>query len=292
MIVSASRRTDIPAFYSDWFFYRLQKGFCTVKNPFNAGMETEISLLPEEVDAFVFWTKNPEAMLPRLDKLDKTSYSYYFLFTLLDYPRDMEPFCPPLNKRIETFIRLSDQIGPKKVIWRYDPIVLTPFLDGTYHRKAFTKISRALSGYTRKCIISMMDVYGKVKRRAPRLSEEHLAYIHKNEGKVLQMLKDLADIGLKHGIRLVSCAENMDLRPAGIEPGKCIDDELISEIRKIPLSLKKDPGQRKKCGCVVSRDIGAYDTCLHGCRYCYAVSGEKRAQKNYNQSRPESASLI
>lgn len=266
MIISASRRTDIPAFYSDWFIDRITEGFVRVNNPVNPRQVTRVDLSPEAVDCLVFWTKNPVNLMAKLDKL--AAYNYYFLFTLTPYDRDLEPNLPPKEKLIDTFIALAGRIGRHRVIWRYDPIILTDGLDSRFHEECFSGLARRLSPYTEKCIISFLDMYPKCKRR---LADFHILMPGPDE--MLALAEKLATIARRYDLSLETCAEELDFTPLGIAPAHCIDLDLINRLSGKNLSLPKDKHQRKTCGCAQSVDIGAYDTCRHGCLYCYANAG-------------------
>lgn len=269
MLISASRRTDIPACYAAWFCNRLREGFVLVRNPVNARQISRISLRPDCVDGIVFWTKNP---LPMLDKLQQLAgYTYYFQFTLNAYGQDVEPGVPPKGRVIiPAFQRLSDLIGPERVIWRYDPIVFNATYTMAYHIRYFEVLARHLAGYTTVCTISFLDFY---RHTANNLAG--LAIWQSTPEQQTLLAKQLADIAHSYGLRLDSCAEGLDLLQYGIQPAHCIDGKLIERLSGCPLKVAKDPRQRPACGCVESVDIGAYNTCTHGCRYCYANCNER-----------------
>jgi hypothetical protein len=294
MIVSVSRRTDIPAFYAQWFINRIRSGYCTVPNPFNASQVRRVSLLPQDIDVIVFWTRNPRPLFPYLDELDRRGYCYYFLYTLLGNPRLFDPHSPDQKAAIRTFQELSSRIGSQRVIWRYDPIVLSQITPPDYHRRTYEKIAQTLHGYTHRSVISLLDVYAKIRKRmddAGRRGAQLLPF-DGSETWFASLMDDLAGLASTHGMQIYSCAQELDLSAHGIKPGKCIDDEYIRVVFGLDVSHSKDPGQRKACGCVLSRDIGMYDACLFGCRYCYATSSFERARRNYAQHDPRSPSLL
>ena len=262
-IISVSRRTDIPAFHNDWFFEKLKQGYVEVKNPFNPNQIRNVSLKKEDVLGFVFWTKNPEKMIGKLNLLK--DYFYYFLFTLNPYQKDIETNVPEKTKIIDAFKKLSDLIGRKKVIWRYDPILLSEKYDQNYHFEQFDNLANKLHHHTEKCIISFLDLYRKTKRKT-----KHLNLKEVSENEKIEIAGKFFEIAKKYDLKIQSCAEKIDFTEVGIAPGKCIDDELISEISRQPLDVRKDRNQRKECKCVQSIDIGDYNTCLHHCLYCYA----------------------
>lgn len=291
MIISASRRTDIPAFYSRWFMNRIREGFCTVPNPFNPTQISNISLAPENIDLIVFWTRNPGPIIPYLKELDQRGYHYYFLYTLMDNPKLLDPKAPSVKHSIKIFKKLSDFIGPEKIIWRYDPIVLSNITDIDFHKKAFENIAGSLNGYTLRCIISFVEIYRKITGRIARLSEKGFM-VNEGDNDIPALSVFLAQAAAKNTMQIQSCALKKDLKEFGIFPGKCIDDDYIKKFFGLKLDLKKDPSQRKECGCVFSKDIGMYNSCLYECRYCYATTSFEKAGINYRSHNPCSSSLL
>jgi hypothetical protein len=276
MILSVSRRTDIPAFFSDWFYNRIEKGFVYVRNPMNIHQISKISIKSEVVDCIVFWTKNPKQFMERIHLLNK--YCFYFQYTITGYGKKMEPNVPVLEESIKNFITLSTKIGHKRVIWRYDPIIITEEFDIDFHIKNFGIIAKGLSGYTDKCVISFVDYYKKTLKNLSQvkyheITTEQINYLSQN----------LKSIGEQNNIAIASCAEEIDLSKQGIAHGKCIDDKLIEEILGVSLKSEKDKNQRTECGCIASVDIGAYNTCPNGCLYCYANYDMNQVRKNYSQ---------
>lgn len=285
MIISASRRTDIPSFYSDWFFNRLRAGYVYVRNPINAHQISQISLSPEVVDGIVFWTKNPIPMLDRLGEL--RDYMYYFQFTLTSYGADAEQNIPSKNNVIvPAFQRLSDAIGPDRVIWRYDPIFLNETYTMDYHIRYFEELAKRLAPYTRKCTISFLDTYDKTKRNIAPLSPGAFSAEQQN-----LLAKRIAEIAHSHHLRVDTCAEAIDLQQYGIEHARCIDGRLFEQLLQCPLKVKKDKNQRSECGCIEALDIGAYNTCRNGCRYCYANFSEKTVASQSRGHNPNSPLL-
>ena len=273
LIISVSRRTDIPVFYRDWFFNRLKEGFVQVRNPMNYSQLREISLKRDDVDCFVFWSKNPEPMLERLEEL--RDYPTIFQYTLNGYGEEFERNLPSIKRRIEIFKALSEKLGPKRVLWRYDPILLSKAISKEFHYEMFERISQELSGYTEKCTISFLDRYKKIEKCL-----ETAGIIEFSESDMMEMAERLSKIGLNNGISLEACAEAFDFSPYGIKSGKCIDDRLINKLFGISVSSEKDKNQREECGCVKSVDIGAYNCCLHHCIYCYANAAKATVIKN------------
>ncbi len=283
MILSVSRRTDIPNYYADWFLARMKEGFLYVRNPMNVHQISKIDLSPEVVDCIVFWTKNPANMFDKLAYLQK--YMYYFQFTLTGYGKDVEPNLP--NKReelIPTFKRLADRIGKERVIWRYDPILISKRYSMDYHLKAFEEIASDLADYTEKVVISFVDLYSKTRRNAKELDIRQIT----NE-EMIALAGKMARIASKYNLIIESCAEQMDLQEAGIQHGSCIDKKLIERLLGCKLIAEKDRNQRKECGCIESVEVGSYNTCLNGCKYCYANFSDNKVKDNvklYDQDSP------
>ena len=265
MIISASRRTDIPAFYSRWFFNRIEAGFVRVRNPMNPRQVSHISLSPREVDGIVFWTKDAGPMLSRLPLLERWGYPCYFHFTLTGYGRNLEPGVPPMERRINAFKALSRVLGPHGVVWRYDPIVLMPDMTAQDHLDRFEGLARALAGYTVKCIFSYVEFYRKC-----RSSLRAVHAIAPDDARKLELAAELNAMAQRYGILLESCAQKLDFSKVGIGPSRCVDDALFTRLTGQKLAVPRDRHQRPHCHCVQSVDIGEYNTCGHGCRYCYA----------------------
>ncbi len=286
MIISASRRTDIPTYYSEWFFNRISAGYVYVRNPMNTHQISKIILSPAVVDGIVFWTKNP---IPMLDKLDALKdYRYYFQFTLNSYGADVERNIPSKNNVIvPAFQRLSDLIGPDRVIWRYDPIFLSKTYTMDYHIRYFEELAKRLSPYTRKCTISFLDFYRNTEKNIAALAPSRFSTEQQE-----QLAKSIAEIADSYGLRVDTCAEGMELQQYGIEHARCIDDRLLGQLIQRPLRVKKDRNQRLECGCMESLDIGAYNACRNGCRYCYANHSEKLVVTNSGKHNPNSPLLI
>lgn len=251
MIISASRRTDIPAWYSAWFFDQLSEGKFVSRNPMRPSMEKIIPL--SEVDGFVFWTKNPLPMIKELGRI--SNWPWYFQFTLTPYGRDMEPHLP--NKKTE-LLPAMEALGRERAVWRYDPIVVTEKYSVAYHLHAFEAMAQRLSGF--ECVISLVDMYRDTARKLAPLSPVPLERQIKDD-----LLGGIADIGQKYGLDLRACCE-----PGLFQPGRCIDTDRLSRIAGRAIIAAKDKNQRKGCGCAASMDIGSYGTCKTGCLYCYA----------------------
>jgi DNA repair photolyase len=285
MIISASRRTDIPAFYTEWLFRRIQKGFACVRNPHNPRQVSEIKLTPDVADGFVFWTKNPAPMLNRLQEL--RDYAYYFQFTLTPYGKDIEPNLPVKLKLMSTFRQLSDRIGPERIIWRYDPIIINKTWTPDVHLQVFETMAKILDGATHRVVISFVDMdYRNARRNAEKLSAEALTARER-----LSLAAKLQQVARWHGMEMNACAEDIDFSACGIRPARCIDGELMEQLIGCRLDVSKDRSQRIACGCAESVDIGMYNTCAHGCRYCYANYGAREIVANRLRHDPASPLL-
>lgn len=285
MFLSVSRRTDIPAYYSEWFFNRLKEGFCYVQNPMNKKQFSKIIISPEVIDGIVFWTKNPAPMLDKLSLL--SDFPYYFQFSITAYENDLEKNLPSKNSIIETFKRLSDLIGKEKIIWRYDPILITPAYTLEKHYRHFEILSKMLHNYTDKVIFSYVDFYTKIIKNLNELQVQHLSQLHKEE-----LAKNLSSIAHQYGLQIETCCEDINLSQYGIEHAHCIDDKLFEKITNYKYKIKKDSSQRTECGCVQSQDIGMYNTCNNNCLYCYATYNKESTQKNIMRHDKNSPLLI
>lgn len=299
LIISASRSTDIPAFHGKWFMGRLRAGFCRRRNPCNSRQESLISFAKTRV--FVFWTKHPAAFLPCLPEIEASGRQFYFQYTLNDYVAErLEPRLPSLPHRLDTFRRLSDIVGPQRVIWRYDPLILGPQLSVNALLERVDRLGRLLSPYTEKLVFSFVDMYRKTRHALRRVDPELCA---PSEAEMSALARGLAGLNASwpHRLTLAACAEELDMQPLGIAKNSCIDAALIARLcphdadmqkfltprprQAVLVPLKeaggaRDKGQRTACGCIPSRDIGAYDTCPHGCVYCYANQSEKKVLDN------------
>lgn len=282
MIISASRRTDIPAYYSSWFMNRIREGFVDVRNPLYPHRVSRYSLSPEVVDGIVFWTKNPEPMMDKLDSL--SDYPYYFQFSLTSYGKDIEGNLPNKGDIIETFKRLADKVGPERVVWRYDPILLNEKYTFDYQVHAFHEIIKELKGYTTKVTISFIDEY----RFGSRSVYGDLQVKEFTDELQNKMAEQLSLIAKDNGLTVDTCAEKIDLQKYGIEHARCVDGRIFEKLSGDKLSrlktryeeLEKDRAQRVECRCVDSIDIGASNTCSNGCRYCYATSSYQALAEN------------
>lgn len=276
MILSVSRRTDIPAFYWEWFLNRVKAGFVDVRNPMNIHQVSRIDIRPNVVDCIVFWTKNAGNIIPHLEQLK--DYKYYFQYTINPYNKLIEENVPLKKDIIKNFRFLSEIIGPNRVIWRYDPILLTGNINIEYHLRYFEELAKRLQGYTQRCVISFVDLY---KKTVSNTRDLMMREVTDNEMHILA--QKLSIIAKNYKMEVLSCSENIDLDAEGVKHGCCIDRNLIEKIVGYKIEVNKDKNQRKECGCVESIDLGAYNTCLHACKYCYA---------NYNNAKVHTLSQM
>jgi len=283
-IISASRRTDIPAFYTNWFMNRIRAGFCHWINPFG-GQVYRVSLRPNDCLGIVFWTRDPRPLMPHLRFLTSEGYRFYFHFTINGYPRILEPHRPPVEEAITVFKRLSDAVSPELILWRYDPIVLSTATPATYHLKQFHYLAANLSGYTRSCYFSFVNLYTKTQRNLQKVEERHgLSFYELGPEKQLELARQLQAIAEAYGIKLYSCCNDL-LVGAGIQKARCVDRSSLDGPDSQSVCLRPAP-TRRGCGCLESVDIGAYNTCVNGCIYCYATNSRKAALKRLRSHDP------
>jgi hypothetical protein len=276
MIISVSRRCDIPRFRFDWFLERLDAGFTEVVNPFNRGQIRRVSLLPGDVEVLVFWTRDPGALLEHAENLESRGYRFYVMTTFTGYPKILEPDMPPAGELIAAMRGLGEKLGPERVIWRYDPLFLSNVTDREFHLDNFRNLAGALEGRVRRVIISFYDEYPGAKRRLSALERTgsfRTLPLYDGEGLILPEVRELLTGMVRAagdaGMEIQTCAEMEDLSPLGIRAGACIDGELIRRLWGIETG-GKDKNQRPRCRCVSSVDIGDYGPCPAACVYCYA----------------------
>lgn len=283
MILQTGMRTDIPAFYSDWFINRIREGYVLVRNPYNQSAVTKYQINPDVVDLIAFCTKNPAPMFEHMDILKP--YGQYWFVTITPYGREIEPNVPDKKQVIDEFKILSKTVGVDCVGWRYDPIFISDKYSLDFHIDAFEKMAKELSEYTNICIISFIDLYEKVLRNFPQVR-----MVSREER--LKIGKTFAEIGRKYGITIKACAEGEELKNYGIDCNGCLTKATYETALGARLNMPKIKGQRNECACFFGNDIGAYDTCRHFCRYCYANSDRKAVLNNLKLHNPESPFLI
>nr|MDD6336149.1 DUF1848 domain-containing protein [bacterium] len=281
MVISASRRTDIPRFYMPWLMGRLQAGFAVTRNPMNPAQVRRVDLAPDKIDCMVFWSKQPAALADALPMLEGMGFPFYLQYTLNPYSRLWERNLAPLQERIDLFLRLSAAMGKERVLWRYDPIILTQEMTVDWHLDCFARLLGRLGAHTGRVTISFVDIYAKNRGLGLREStpEEREA-----------LCRGFCALAREEGLSVFACCEPYDLAPFGVAGASCIDAGLIVRLGgKAP--ARRDSGQRKGCGCCPSVDIGAYDTCLNGCTYCYATR-EHAAGRNHARHNALGDSLL
>lgn len=298
VVLSASRATDVPAFYADWFMRRLRAGFFRWTNPFNAAQVQTVSVA--KTRAIVFWTKDPTGIEPHLDELDRRELHYYFQYTLNDYEAEgLEPGLPPLAARIASFRRLADRLGPERVVWRLDPLLLADRVGVPELLDRAARLMAQLVRHTRKLVFSFADIaaYPAVRRNLARAGIGAREF---TTAEMEEFARGLAALNRAHGLALATCAEEIDLAAHGIAHNRCVDGELLARLAPGDAALleflgsraaRKDPGQRRACGCLASKDIGRYGTCPHGCAYCYANASRAAAERNFRAHRPENETI-
>lgn len=265
MIVSASRRTDIPAFYGSWFMNRIKEGFALVPHPMNPLRFSRICLDSKAAECIVFWSKNPEPFLASLPQLEKTGIPFYFEFTLTPYDCMWEKRVPNKKHMISVFRKLSSMVGPARVIWRYDPVIVTRRLSIAYHLQAFEELSEQLEGYTERCLFSFLDFYPHI-----RAVMQQMGAVCPGEHDKKAAASGFAASARRHHMKLGVCCEPCLAGTAQCRQAACIDPEDLEKAAGRPVHYRKDPGQRPLCRCMTSVDIGTYNSCFHGCVYCYA----------------------
>lgn len=283
MIINTGQRTDIPAFYACWFANRLKEGFVCVRNPFDPDQVSRYRLDPSVVDAIGFCTKNPAPMFPYMDLLK--DYGQYWFITITPYGKDIEPNVPDKHRLINDFRKLSDMVGIASVVWRYDPIFLSERYTAEYHLNAFEQIASELDGFTDTVVISFIDLYSKVKRNFPEAKE-----VGKEDR--IYLGREMIRVAGEHGMTVKPCAEGDELAPFGADCSGCTRISDYERAIGKRLNAPKRKGVRAECACYLSCDIGAYNTCMHLCRYCYANADPEIVRANNLRHDPDSPFLI
>ena len=283
MIIQTGMRTDIPAFYSQWFTERLKEGYVLVRNPYNPTSVTRYNLNPDVVDLIGFCTKNPTPMLPYMDLLGP--YGQYWFVTITPYGKDIEPNVPDCSEIMDAFCRLSDIVGINSIGWRYDPIIINEDWDAIRHIESFRRMADRLDGYTDTCIISFIDLYEKVKRNYPEVRPVS------REDRI-RLTKAFVDIGKKHNMTIKPCGEGTELSTLGADCSGCMTVQTYERAIGKNLNIPYTPAARSECACYLSGDIGQYNTCSHLCRYCYANSDADAVRSNMRRHEPDSPLLI
>ena len=280
MIISASYKTDIPAFYGQWFRNRLHAGFCRMVNPYNRNQHQLISLRTDDVDGFVFWTKNLNPFLDTLSEVDNRGFPFVVQYTINGYPRALESCVVDTERSLDNFCAGSDKYGPRSFVWRYDPIVFSTITDVEFHLRNFAYLAKRLSGYTNEVVVSFMQLYKKTLSNMESAALEHdFDWFDPPSEDKRKLLNNFMDIAMEHQISLAICTQP-DLMVRGVKEARCIDGERLAAVagREFRSRIK---GMRTGCGCYESKDIGDYDTCPHGCIYCYAVQRRPLALQRF-----------
>lgn len=283
MIINTGMRTDIPAFYSQWLINRIRAGYVLVRNPYHPELITRYELDPNVVDCLAFCTKNPAPMLEYMEELK--AFKQYWFVTITPYGKEIEPNVPDKETVMQSFVRLSNSVGVDCVAWRYDPILIDKVYTAKRHIADFEHMCAVLSGYTRVCVISFIDLYEKVKRNYPEARE--LTYDER-----ITIGKAFAEIGRRYGITIKACGEGQELSAIGIDCSGCMTREVYEAAIGSRLNVPKKKGHRSECNCVLGTDIGMYDTCGHLCRYCYANSDRENVRRNMALHDPNSPLLV
>ncbi len=284
MIINTGGRTDTVQYYSEWLLNRFKEGFVYSRNPLFPSKITRYELTPDKVDCVVFCSKNYEPILERLHEItDK--FNTYFHYTITAYDKDIEPRVPSIDKSIETLLKLENIVGKNRIAWRYDPVLLTEKYTIDYHFKTFESMASQLSGHIDRCIFSFVEMYKKLSINMPELKPI-------TEDEKILLAKGLGEIAKKYNIYLQTCATNGDYTNFGIHPSGCMTADILEKSNNIKLKKLKHKGNRKHCNCIETRDIGAYDTCPNGCKYCYANATPKKAIENFKLHNANSAILF
>ena len=289
MIISASYRTDIPAFYGDWFRNQLKKGFCRVANPYG-GQAYEVPLRGPTVDGFVFWTKNIGPFRPVLDELKADGAPFVVQYTITGYPTALEQAVTHADRAAGHCQALAGRFGRRSLVWRYDPILVTDLTPADWHRTTFRALAGALAGHCDEVVTSFAQIYRKTERNLAAAAGRHgFGWRDPEDGEKRALLTDMAEIAATHGMALTLCTQP-HLQVEGTAPSRCIDADRLSDVAGRPIRARQK-GNRPGCLCAESRDIGAYDTCPHGCVYCYAVRHRDAARRAFRSHDPEAEML-
>ena len=283
MILNTGLRTDIPGFFSEWFYNRIDEGFVYVRNPYAKNQIYSYRLDPELIDCIIFTTKNPRPMFRNLEKIDK--FNQYWHITITPYGKEIEPNVPPVDEVIDSFKFLSERLGKEKVTLRYDPIFISEKYSIEKHIESFDYILDSLSDYTTEAIISFIDLYEKTKRNFPNAKEV-------TQDERLKIGEEFAKIGEKYNIKVKTCAEGTELERFGIDSSGCMTKEVIEKAINKNLDIPKQKARNGQCYCLLNNDIGEYNTCNHGCLYCYANSNKRLVKRNLKLHDPKSPILI
>ena len=290
MIISASYKTDIPTFYGDWFVNRLRAGYCKTLNPYNRQI-VRVSLTPEDVQGFVFWTKNVGPFVGHLAEVRRRGFPFVVQHTINGYPRVLEEAVVDAAKSVAHVRRLAEEYGPRVCVWRYDTIVHSSVTSREFHVETFSRLAKELQGATDEVVISFAHLYEKTLRNMDRAADDNgFTWSDPSDEWKRSLLIELTEIATGHRIQLTVCSQPQFIVPGSGE-ARCVDAVRLNEIGGTPFRAKLK-GNRKECGCYEARDIGEYDTCPHGCVYCYAVKNRNLALERFRQHDPDSEYLF
>lgn len=284
MIVNVGGRTDIVNYYSEWLMNRIAEGFAYSRNPLFPNNVSKISLKPENVDCLMFCSKNYKPMLKYMEEINN-KYRIICHYTITAYDKDVEPNVPDIDTSIKTLIELSKIIGKEKVLWRYDPILLTKKYTIERHLQTFENMAKQIAPYVQRCIFSFVEMYKKLDYNMPEI-------IPFKESDKIEILKGIGEISKKYNLYTQTCGTNENNEKYGIHVSGCTTTEILEKANNIKYKNIKAKPMRKGCNCIPSRDIGAYDTCLNGCKYCYANRRPELAIENIKQHDKNSPLLL
>lgn len=291
MIISASYKTDIPAFYGRWMMNRLAAGFCCMTNPFNRAQVIRVELAPHDVDGIIFWTKNVGPFLSSLPEVRSRGFPFVVQYSINGYPRTLECSVVDWRKSVDHMHWLAERFGPGVGVWRYDPIVFSSITPPEFHLDSFERIAKALKGTTDEVVVSFAQIYKKTKRNMEKAStEENFTWWDPPEDEKRDLLYKMTRIAASNKFQLTICSQP-EFLVDGVLEARCIDVLRLVRVYGIDLHTRTK-GNRPGCLCAESRDIGDYDTCPHGCVYCYAVSSRATAQKRFREHDPDSPFLF
>lgn len=272
MIVNVGGRTDIVNYYSEWLMNRIKDGFAYSRNPLFQDNVSKISLKPEDVDCLMFCSKNYKPMLKYMKELNN-KYRIICHYTITAYDKDIEPNVPSIDESIKTLIELSKIIGKEKVLWRYDPILLTNKYTIKKHLEIFEYMAKQIAPFVQRCIFSFVEMYKKLEYNMPEI-------IPFTQDDKIKILKGIGEISKKYNLYIQTCGTDENNEKYGIHVSGCTTPEILEQANNVKYKSVKTKPMRKGCHCIPSRDIGAYDTCLNGCKYCYANKRPDLAKEN------------
>ncbi len=283
MILNTGARTDTVQYFSEWLLKRFSEGYVYTRNPLFPNKVVKYELSPDKIDVVLFCSKNYKPILPRLHEITNR-YRTYFYYTVTAYGKDVEPGVPDIDESIQTLIALSDTVGKRKIAWRYDPVLLTDKYTVEVHEKTFDRIAREIAPYIDRCIFSFVEMYGKLKTNMPEI-------IPLTEADKNRIAAIMGGIAKKYGMYIQTCGTDVSYGEYGINRSGCTTLEILGTANCCEFKDIKHKGMRNGCHCIESRDIGAYDTCLNGCKYCYANKSPRKARENFVYHDPDSPLL-